>query len=66
LNEGSRDPEQDLDRSASLSLRVAENDDYLNEIYLFFLLNKLKEVSTSTILKDDPEMVSCLVPVEET
>jgi hypothetical protein len=66
LNEGSTDPEQDLDRSASLSLRVAENDDYLNEIYLFFLLNKLKEVSTSTILKDNPEMVSCLVPVEET
>lgn len=33
---------------------------------LFFLLNKLKEVSTSAILKDDPQMVSCLVPVEET
>ena len=65
MNEGSRDPEQDLDRSASLSLREAAND-YLNEIYLFFLLNKLKEVSTSTILKDDPEMIPGLIPVEET
>jgi hypothetical protein len=37
----------------------------LNVIYLFFLLNKLKEVSTSAILKDDPEMVPCLVPVKE-
>ena len=37
----------------------------MNVIYLFFLLNKLKEVSTCTILKDDPEMVPCLVPVEE-
>jgi len=65
LNEGSTDPEQDHDRSASLSLREAGND-YLNEIYLFFLLNKLKEVTTSAILKNDPEMIPCLVPVEET
>ena len=33
--------------------------------YLLFLFNELKEVSSGAVLKDDPEMVPRLVPVEE-
>lgn len=34
-------------------------------IYLFLLLDQLKQVTARAVFEDDPEMVSRLIPVEE-
>jgi hypothetical protein len=36
-----------------------------SKIYLFLLLDQLEEITASAILKDDPQMIPCFVPVEE-
>ena len=32
---------------------------------LLVLLDQLQQISASTVLKDDPQMVACLIPIVE-
>jgi hypothetical protein len=34
-------------------------------LYLLLLLDKLKEITACTVLKNDPQMIPRLIPVEE-
>ena len=68
LSEDSRDPKQGLFRTSLLSPPAANEEaksQGSQKTYLFLLLNQLKKVTSRTVLEDDPQVVSCLIPVEE-
>lgn len=36
-----------------------------DEQYLFLELNQLEQITAGAIFKDDPKMVTCLIPIKE-